>query len=426
MNLTLNPGQEAAVKTLTAFLAHPRKRFMRLIGHAGTGKTTVLNHTLENIEGVLRAVALLKNQKYVPLQVHKTATTHKAAALLDDAEGTIQSLMGCRVVKDYKTGKTNLEQYRAPQVGNGSLIVVDEGSYIGSGFLKIIMQEAERHNLKVLFLLDKDQLSPIEESTGSTIPVMHIEDCVEAQLTEIMRHGGAIADAAGQYREAVTSQVFPIIPHVPGEVERMDGQTFRNKVDEIFSARESACILAYHNIRVDQYNEHVRREVMGFTSNHYEEGEEVILGNFLPNVGRNEERFIIKGHYPAQVSVPGNIVQKINGVRYKSMSLSTGDIQHLFVPDNPSLVSATYRQLNKEKRYREKFELEEKIAQLRLPYACTVHKSQGSTFDYVFVDLVDIGKNWEAEQVARLLYVAISRARKQVFLYGDLPAKYRG
>ena len=65
-------------------------------------------------------------------------------------------------------------------------------------------------------------------------------------------------------------------------------------------------------------------------------------------------------------------------------------------------------------------EIEERWVDLRAAYACTVNKAQGSTFDRVYIDLTDIGRCTSGDQIARMLYVAVSRARRQVFLTGDL------
>jgi hypothetical protein len=48
--------------------------------------------------------------------------------------------------------------------------------------------------------------------------------------------------------------------------------------------------------------------------------------------------------------------------------------------------------------------------------ALTVHKSQGHSFDYVFIDLHDMGKARSSEVYRRLRNVAFSRARKRMFV----------
>ena len=65
-------------------------------------------------------------------------------------------------------------------------------------------------------------------------------------------------------------------------------------------------------------------------------------------------------------------------------------------------------------------QIETEWIDLRAAYACTINKAQGSTFDRVFIDLDDIRRCNSGDQIARMLYVGVSRARHQVFLTGDL------
>jgi ATP-dependent exoDNAse (exonuclease V) alpha subunit len=65
-------------------------------------------------------------------------------------------------------------------------------------------------------------------------------------------------------------------------------------------------------------------------------------------------------------------------------------------------------------------EIREHWIDLRAQYACTIDKSQGSTYDQVFIDLDDIAKCNVPSQVARMCYVAVSRAKHKVYLTGDL------
>ena len=53
-------------------------------------------------------------------------------------------------------------------------------------------------------------------------------------------------------------------------------------------------------------------------------------------------------------------------------------------------------------------------------YCLSVHKSQGSTYDNVFINLNDILRCRTILDRNRLLYVALSRASKKVFIYNSL------
>ena len=62
----------------------------------------------------------------------------------------------------------------------------------------------------------------------------------------------------------------------------------------------------------------------------------------------------------------------------------------------------------------------EHYADLRLMFASTVNKAQGSTYDTVYLDLNDIGKCQDRDQVNRMLYVGVSRAKHKVVFTGDI------
>ena len=56
---------------------------------------------------------------------------------------------------------------------------------------------------------------------------------------------------------------------------------------------------------------------------------------------------------------------------------------------------------------------------IRHTYSSTILKAQGSTYDNVFIDLNDFTSIKTQKDLARLLYVAFSRATNKVYLTGD-------
>ena len=74
---------------------------------------------------------------------------------------------------------------------------------------------------------------------------------------------------------------------------------------------------------------------------------------------------------------------------------------------------------NKFKDWNNYKKLKEINASIGYSYGFTVHKSQGSSFDYVFVDLQDILKCKEDVLRNKILYVACSRAKKKLYLIYD-------
>ena len=57
------------------------------------------------------------------------------------------------------------------------------------------------------------------------------------------------------------------------------------------------------------------------------------------------------------------------------------------------------------------------LDELELAYAITVHKSQGSEYDYVIIPLCDVPSRLVYRN---LLYTAVTRAKKMLICVGDL------
>jgi hypothetical protein len=96
------------------------------------------------------------------------------------------------------------------------------------------------------------------------------------------------------------------------------------------------------------------------------------------------------------------------------------------VPCDRAHFGALVEYYRKAKQWGKYYELRNNYPDLRQFDAATVHKSQGSTYDTVFIDLANISSCHQPNAVARMLYVAFSRPRSRIFLYGNLAPKYGG
>lgn len=62
------------------------------------------------------------------------------------------------------------------------------------------------------------------------------------------------------------------------------------------------------------------------------------------------------------------------------------------------------------------YSMKNKFADVKYNYAITAHKSQGSTYDNAIVIAVDILKNSKIEERNRIMYVAVTRAKNNLFI----------
>jgi len=69
------------------------------------------------------------------------------------------------------------------------------------------------------------------------------------------------------------------------------------------------------------------------------------------------------------------------------------------------------------------FSLEEARRLLKVAFACSIHKCQGQEYDYVILPMTT---QYRSMLCKNLIYTAITRARKKVFLFGDPVAFMRG
>ena len=68
------------------------------------------------------------------------------------------------------------------------------------------------------------------------------------------------------------------------------------------------------------------------------------------------------------------------------------------------------------KGWQEYYKIKNSLADLRPPFAGTTHKAQGGTFPAVFIDKININKCRDSATRARLFYVALTRASKNVYI----------
>lgn len=409
--ITLSPGQSAAMDAFMAFLLDPEQPVFVLAGYAGTGKSTLVKYLLDAIPGIMKTIHMV-NPKFTNMAVEVTATTNKAADVLGQMTGypvtTIHSFLGLSVQKDYTTGKTNLVDTRRKEFHN-TLVFIDEASFIDSKLLEFICNKLTK--CKVVFIGDPAQLTPVKSTHTPVFNASFPTAC----LTEVMRQaaGNPIITLATKFRETVnTGNFFQFTPDNVA-IKWLDADAFKAEVDKEFLDPtwnyNRSKILAWTNKRVQQYNEYVTEQVK--TTTEFQQGD-FCVNNHHVSVGNTRlstDEMVFVSHVEGKVTLHG-----ITGTH-----LEVNHKLQVFVPDSWKEVKKKINMWREHKEY-SLIATADKWADLRAMYACTVNKSQGSTFDKVFIDLSDIAKCNNGNTIARMLYVAVTRARYEVILTGDI------
>lgn len=407
MSITLTAGQQAAHAALVNLMTTDQNVLV-ISGFAGTGKTTLLKNFFDDWQQLVS----ISGGRFADFDLVLTATTNKAADAVANATGqdpiTTHSFLGLRVVNTgYK--QTRLVHSGKP-VDDGVVLVIDEASFIDGDFLQAI-QRLTKH-IKVVYMGDANQLAPVGASNTPVFdagyPTVH--------LTEIVRQ----ADTSPI--QALSKGLRDHVDGLPMPKAGVDGVNILHMPQEEFEANlVKDCIqfpantvraLSWTNAKAIYYNNLVAQAARGSSDLHV--GDTVLVNKMI------QRRDVYK--FPTDssifISAIGNWYTDSNGIFCRKITTHTGvDIKQA---QNAQDVDDLLKKLYDDKRISDAERVQNTYADLRLAFSSTVNKSQGSTFDTVYIDLRDIGKCREPDQVKRMLYVAVSRARSKVVFTGDI------
>lgn len=411
--ITLTSQQQSALDAFFSFLADPDEPVFVLRGYSGTGKSTLVKTMLDQMSDRVKAIQLLM-PKFREKDVVLTATTNKAAENLSFLSGqgvsTIHSHLGLRVETDYRSGKTTMVPTRRKTMPENQIIFVDEASYVDSQLLGFVFELTK--DCKIVFIGDPAQLTPVKSTTAPVFAA----NFPGAELTQVVRQaeGNPIIDLATKFRHTVNTGEFfsfkpdgAVVSHVSRE--DFDAAILAEFNKPSWTFRESK-VLGWTNACVIGYNKGINNVVKG--NPHLDVGDYAVCNSFLSvgtkSIKTDQTVFITKmGPEWDNCGVAGFDVELDHSVR-------------VFLPKDRAQKQARMKQAKAEGNFNLVRIIDSEWADLRSAYASTINKAQGSTYDRVFIDLDDIGKCNSGDQIARMMYVGVSRARHQVILTGDL------
>lgn len=409
----LNDGQKAAKTALTQWLITPNSKYFVLKGAAGMGKSYLLNDIIGGWD--------LINKQQKLLQIDSTAypivaaSTNKAASHLEGAT-SLHKALGLTLITNYKTGKKRTAKTKKSTVLESGCMIIDESSMLGDELIALV-DELTDVNCKVIFVGDPEQLAPVGDASGN-IPPVFTKDWPSAELTEPMRQEekSHLYSQLGKLRDAVKQGSL----HLP---EEGDGITFLDQAEFLAKATEAMKehagedrVLAYTNSQVEGMNGYLRKQIFGNTE--LQIGDLVVAANSaVGEAGEGAERTQVEALYEITAIQPGE--EDFYGIKCRIITLDNGETYR--IPVNKKEWQARVKRLANEARrdgnWKMMFTLSEGVADLREAYSCTVDKSQGSTYRNVYVDLQNLMSCHDRDRLARMIYVACSRAKENVFIY---------
>ena len=410
MSKTLYPQQQAAFNSFFDFIADRDAQTFVIEGYAGTGKSTLVKHLLDELPKLVEAWRTI-DPSYPDYEISLTSTTHKAVENLKQISSqdacTIHSFLGLRLSTDYKTGATSLYPGKNFSPPIEHIVVVDEAGQMTKEMIEHLFNRTKR--CKFLLMGDPAQLVDFKTNTA---PVFNA-GYPTAKLTDVIRNGGQILELATACRNWVNTGVAPSITPSGTDIVWMDQDDFNAEIAKEFSRSDwkpsDSSFLAYTNARVIEYNNFIRGVAKGDPD--FQVGDDANVNEYYVDktTGKNfktDQSVVITAIEPGEE----------NGLVGKYYTI---DGTKAFKPDSLKEWRKAISTARANGEYQLANQMQESWIDLRAIYARTVHKAQGSTFKRVFVDLSDLGKCRQVTQLARLAYVAFSRPTDQIVMTGD-------
>lgn len=422
---SLTADQVAVSESFMQFISRDDQKEMAISGSAGTGKTYLIRYLIKclgALHTLINSLSIESKDKYVFV----TATTNKAVSVLKNKIPeimplTIHSLLGLKVEDDYEKGIQKLVVTKDTKTIKNSIIFVDEASMVDYQLLQLIRQMTAQ--CKIIYVGDADQLLPVFSKSSPVFAPFQV-DILETLNEQVrQKNKNNLLDLALHFKKGIHFKQEHLIKTDLPEIECISVADAEKRINKEFSDNAPANkILAWTNNQVKLYNQHVRL-INNFHPYLFEIGEWVICNK--PLLGAQGTILTHTDEEVKIVSRDENLsVRGIPYIGYTVLALD-GTYHYACQPKNPNDFNLLLKKFAANKNWRDYFDYKNNFSDLRSNYALTIHKSQGSTYKTAFIDLRDIGKNNKWYEVARLLYVAVTRVTDKIYFIGQLPEKYR-
>ncbi|MCB0369444.1 MAG: AAA family ATPase, partial [Bdellovibrionales bacterium] len=448
--IKLNNQQVDALDSLEKwFNSNSENNSFTVSGYAGTGKTTIIKYFIDKIKNKYNVIA--------------SAPTNKAVDVIKKSVGieskTLHSLLGLAPGVDLENFDPNNPRFipiKDPKIDMYDVVVIDEASMINKELYDYLKNDYP--NIKIIYMGDPAQLPPVNETESKVF-----SDSKNAfQLTKVERQksDNPIFSVFDSIRSNINSAIdlfdhkTVLSPDGDG-IEFLSPKKFFSELSKnISNFKENPSlnkILSWTNESVSKYNNYIRNLLfpntneivtngdflIGYKSLSKEEGDEQLktLVNSKEYIVENVRKDVYPGGlngFTVDLKTTASIGGKETDVRLynqfvldhtdeKSVDLFTSKIKSLLTNAKKFKGPAWVEYFN----YKNSILLMSDIKEngklivskdIDYGYAMTVHKSQGSTYDNVFVDEDNINLNRKNKERNQLKYVAFTRASKNVYV----------
>ncbi len=379
--ITYNEEQKEAIKK--SYL----KDFLIITGGPGTGKTTIM-------KGICELYREMNHLSYEKLneKIALLAPTGRAAKRMSEATNMTASTIHRFLKWSKDTNHFQVNEYNKSKV---EFVMIDEASMIDT-YLFANLLKGISSNCKIVIVGDDHQLP----SVG---PGQVLHDLIESNMLEVV-------ELKELYRQGKDSNIISLAYDIRNQ--RINEDIFNQEEDlTMISCREEEVIdyiediaTTYKDISYKKFQilvpmykgltgiDEINRRIQEIDNPKENKKKEQKQGEVTFREG---DKVIQLTNMPEDNIYNGDIglIDRISTTNKKEIKIDFDSNLVKYTPAN--------------------------YGNFRLAYAISIHKAQGSEFDIVILPMV---KNYRKMLYQRLLYTAVTRAKKKLYIIGDMDA----
>jgi len=276
--------------------------------------------------------------------------------------------------------------------------------------------------LKVLYIGDLNQLSPVDGVGGITTNNLH-NTKFWLQLTTIHRQADTLAKPIKQVLDMLEGTI-PL-----SKIEETSAFIRDCDIDKVYKASKasSKIMLSYTNESVEAHNTAIqgyKRPKKGDKLYNYSLREELEFEEWEEMSPFTELTISNGGIIDALTKYnPLKAISTLKGVKLLRASNGLtypcifGVYQNKQIRSEygEALAKANASGEDSKGQYKRFKTLNDYVCTIDYPHCQTIHKSQGQEFEEVYIDIKDLNRCKNQKEKLKLLYVAMSRAKKRIY-----------
>lgn len=446
MKFEYNEGQKNAINVLLDFINNIPKSdddyFYTLEGFAGTGKSTIIKDIINK----------LRKKKIVV-----SAPTHKAKKVIanftDLKAETIQALLGLRPNTDlehFNPNKPVFDTKAEPKIELYDVLFIDETSLLPFLLKKLIEKLAIQFNVKVIYIGDRYQAPPVGEKISRVFLnknrvvldeiVRQSNENPNQELIEIARND--VRDKTDKFISFIRNNSSRINDKGEGYYLENKNEYYPNLLkdyqNEIYQNNSDFVkLLVYTNDTGKKLNTYIRKKLI-------DSNELIAKGDILMAYSTVSIELPRAPYYRTVIENSADYIVTDALIQIKTIGHLELKGYRTYVKDNDDplfiLHKDSYADFREEiKRrlqiatngfgqWKQYYTFKNQITLMEAfykadgkllvdkdidyGYAITTHKSQGSTYENVGININDLMTNYNADERRSLIYVAVSRTSK--------------